>query len=538
MSEPSNSSVNLAGLVLNHARNQPDKLALVVPELSDDGQSYTEAQMTFGALGARISQCRAGLEAQGFKRGDRIILMAPLSLDLYALLLGVFASGMSAVFIDTGMDKKKILQAVRDSKADAMISMSALFKYRFVLRSLWGLKKYSVDSSGWGVRPMSALFGEDETQLYAIDTHADEHALITFTSGSTGRPKGADRTQGLLTAQHLALEEHFPNQGGEMDMPCFPVVTLHNLCCGVPTVLPAVDFKAPGSVNAKLIFEQMERWTINQMSGAPAYIERLVAHLESNETSVTQIKRMAVGGAPVPMKLCERILERFDGCDAQVVYGSTEAEPIASVSMKDVLAERERADELGLLVGSVAHAAKVALVQLPEGLHELHEEGITPYQVPSGTSGELIVSGPHVNRSYLDNPQANQENKLYGPDGVVWHRTGDVASFDEHNRIWLQGRVKDLVIHGDKKVQPLAIEAALDRLEGVQRAALLNPAGATLAVLAVESQDLSIAQTQITETLRSFALEDVQVLQVPEIPMDYRHNSKIDRVKLRTQLET
>jgi acyl-CoA synthetase (AMP-forming)/AMP-acid ligase II len=538
MADPSNPSVNLAGLVLNHARNRPDQLALVVPELSPDGASYTETKMSFGELGARVAQCRAGLQAQGFKRGDRIILMAPLSLDLYALLLGIFASGMSGVFIDTGMDKKKILHAVRDSKADAMVSMGALFKYRFVLRSLWGLRKYSVDSSGLGVRPMSALFGDDTSQMFAKETGADEHALITFTSGSTGRPKGADRTQGLLTAQHLALEEHFPNQGDEFDMPCFPVVTLHNLCCGVPTILPAVDFKAPGAVNPEFIFEQIERWGINQMSGAPAYIEKLVAHLESKDVRETRIKRMAVGGAPVPMGLCQRISERFPQCDAQVVYGSTEAEPIASVSMTDVLADKARADDLGLLVGTVAHAATVALVNLPEGTSQLDEQGIAPYQVPAGDSGELVVSGPHVNRCYLDNPDANRENKLYAQDDVVWHRTGDVASFDEAGRLWLQGRVKDLVRHGEKQVQPLAIEAAVDRIEGVRRASLLNPNGSNQAVLAVEAANFDVTSDPIDQVLQRFGLQGVRVLQVAQIPMDYRHNSKIDRVALRTQLET
>jgi len=315
------------------------------------------------------------------------------------------------------------------------------------------------------------------------------------------------------------------------------VVTLHNLCCGVPTVLPAVDFKEPASVNPEFIFEQIERWGINQMSGAPAYIEKLVAHLEATKRTETGIKRMAVGGAPVPMTLCSRILASFPGCAAQIVYGSTEAEPIASVSMNDVLAEKHRADELGLLVGLPAHHADVALVKLPAVPPDLGSDGIEPYRVPAGMSGELVVSGPHVNRSYLDNPAANHENKLYAPDGVVWHRTGDVASFDEANRIWLKGRVKDLVHHGTIQIQPLAIEAALDRLDNIQRAALLNPEGSSEAVVVVQSPNREDTSLSIAEVLHRFGLEDVRVLQVEKIPMDYRHNSKIDRVALRAQLE-
>ncbi len=531
-----NHNPNLAERVVDQARQNPDQLALVVAVLHGEGSAYTEERLTFGELGQRIASFQAGLEAHGFKAGDRMILMAPLSLDLYALLLALFASGLSAVLIDAGMPRAKIVQAIRDAKAQAILSVGALLRFRWLIPALWGLRCFSVDSKGFGVRPSRLLFRETGAEPTVRKTLADDHALITFTSGSTGRPKGADRTHGLLTAQHLALAEHFPNRGGEIDMPCFPVVTLHNLCCGIPTILPAVDFKAPGSVHAPFLVEQIQRWGINQMSGAPAYIERLVEHLEAKDQRNHSIKRMAVGGAPVPMHLCRRILERFPACEAQVVYGSTEAEPIASVSMVEVLSERERAVDLGLLVGSVAHVADVALVHLPSDPVDLGADGIDPYRVEQGMSGELVVSGPHVNRSYLDNPNANRANKIYAEDGTVWHRTGDVACFDEHQRIWLQGRVKDLVQHRGVAVQPLPIEAALDDLDGVTRSALIQGTVAGSAILVLELSTHQVPQESIHKVLKRYRLDEVPLVVRQKIPMDYRHQSKIDRVGLRASL--
>lgn len=523
-------------MVLRHAADKPDALALVVPTLSADGSGYTEATLSFGELGLRVSAAMRGLRAQGFERGDRIILMAPLSTDLYALLLALLAQGMSAVFIDTGMGKSKILEAIEDAKAQAILSVSALLKYRWFLRPLRRLKHYSADSSGFGVKPMSALFKPPQGGAIseALSTHADEHALITFTSGSTGRPKGADRTQGLLVAQHLALAEHFPAGEDEVDMPCFPVVTLHNLCCGVPTVLPAVDFKAPGSVNPDFVFAQIARWGVTRMSGAPAYIERLVSDLEARQATETRVRQLGVGGAPTPISLCARVARVFPQTEAQVIYGSTEAEPIASVDMGEILASEAQATTLGHLVGQVAHAANVALVDLPEPPPALDERGMDPYRVAPGEAGELCVSGPHVNRSYLDNPEANRENKLYAPDGAVWHRTGDVASVDAEGRLWLRGRTKDLVRHQGRGIHPLPVEAAISALSGVRRAALINTSAHPEGVIVIEGE----AEAELLQgALETFALGALEQVRVSAIPMDYRHQSKIDRVALRAQLE-
>ena len=532
----SSKSVNLSALVLEHAATRADALALVVPTLASDGESYSEESISFSELAMRISAAKRGLEAHGFKRGERIILMAPLSVDLYALLLGIFASGMSAVFIDTGMGKAKVMQAIRDAKAQAIVSVSALLMYRWFLSPLRSLRHYSVDSSGFGVRRLSTLFdaSEDLSICQALNTESDEHALITFTSGSTGRPKGADRTQGLLLAQHLALKEHFPTSEGEVDMPCFPVVTLHNLCSGVPTVLPALDFKRPASVNPTFIFEQIERWGVTRMSGAPAYIERLVAHLEGEGKRETRVRQLGVGGAPTPIGLCERIAGVMPDTEAQVIYGSTEAEPIASVDMAEIVRSKEQAQVLGHLVGRSAHAATIALVNLPESLSTLDASGMDPYRVAEGEPGELVVSGPHVNRSYLDNPEANRENKLYGPGGEVWHRTGDVASVDSEGRLWLRGRSKDLVRHKGRAIHPLPIEAALGALEGVRRAALIQTAKHPEGIMVIEGEAESEA---LAALLSTFELGAIARTEVARIPMDYRHQSKIDRLALRQQVE-
>ena len=169
---------------------------------------------------------------------------------------------------------------------------------------------------------------------------------------------------------------------------------------GVPTVLPAVDFKAPGSVNPDFVFAQVARWGVTRMSGAPAYIERLVSDLEARQATETRVRQLGVGGAPTPISLCARVARVFPQTEAQVIYGSTEAEPIASVDMGEILASEAQAPTLGHLVGQVAHAANVALVDLPEPPPALDERGMDRYRaslranLESSASAALTSTAP------------------------------------------------------------------------------------------------------------------------------------------------
>ncbi|MEE2786229.1 MAG: AMP-binding protein [Myxococcota bacterium] len=532
--------VNISKLVVRHACTHPEKLALVIPEFDTTNALIREETCTYAGLARRIAQARAGLTAQGFKRNDRLILMAPLSIDTYALLLALFASGMSAVFIDGGMGKKKVLQAIADAKAQGIVSVRSLLRYRWFLKVLWTLKLFGTDCQGLGVRSWRRLFHHTPSTAPVVTTSATDHALITFTSGSTGRPKGADRTQGLLVQQHLALERHFPIGECCVDLPCFPVVALHNLCLGITTVLPAVNLAAPATVRPQYVFEQIKRWGVKRLSGAPAYIDALIASIESGEHRGDGIESIGIGGAPVSVDLCRRIRQVLPTCDIQIIYGSTEAEPIASVSVDEIIETHERSRVWGHLVGEPAHCADIALVNLPSPPPTLTADDVDPYRVPSGHVGELIVRGPHVNRGYLDNPTANSRHKLVCLNGQVWHRTGDLARLDEQGRIWLCGRVKDRIGCGPDALNPLPIEAQVNGLDGVKRAALVAVSDDGPVGLFVQTEpDWTIEgiRSSIEDALMVHTQRSIPLIALDAMPVDYRHQSKIDRVKLRRHLE-
>lgn len=519
---------NFVDHILSHP---PGRTALVLPTRWDEHGVQESTEVTYGELSGRIGAVQAGLRAEGYEAGDRLVVMYPVGIDLYALVLGLMASGMAAVLIDTGMGTGKVLAAMRSSRAKGIVSVHALLKHRFWVPTLWGLRKYCVDASGWFLAPADRLLAQPAINAITMEVEPDDHALITFTSGSTGRPKGADRTHRLLTEQHLALKAHFPEADDEVDMPCFPVVTLHNLCCGMTTVLPPVDFKAVAQAPARAVWSFAAQHGVTRMSGAPAYVDRLVAQLEAGGEAPSTLRQLGIGGARVPRSLCSRVLEQLPAIEAKVLYGSTEAEPIASVPFDEVLASPGE----GVLVGTEASAATVALLELPEPPPALDERGVAPFAVTAGEAGELVVAGPHVNRGYLDDPVATAENKLFEPGGRCWHRTGDVARRDEQGRLWLIGRTKDMVRSGDRTVAPYPLEEALDALPGVVRSAFVDVGEPVVVLQVAAGYDPGEVADAALDRLSDRDVEAL-VRTIPEIPVDVRHNSKIDRVKLRKTL--
>ena len=470
---------NLAQFVLASCRRTPDRLALAIPRQWDAERITFEERLTYGELHSRIRKLRAGLRRSGLQAADRLIVLIPVCVDLYALALAALAEGVAVVLIDPGMGKRRFMQAIKLSGAKAIVSADALLKHRLWLSALWGLKRYTIDRTRLGLRPFAELMGADE-----------------------------------------------------VDMPCFAIIPLHNLSCGITTVMPAVDLKAPGEVDAALVCAQIAEAGVTRMTGAAAYLTRLVEHVERSGTPLRGVRSLGAGASPISKSLCQRLVEALPDGHGLVIYGSTEAEPMAHLDMLEVLA----AEGEGYLVGHPVPEVDLRVVKLPEPPPTLGADEMTPYLLGVDEVGEVVVRGAHVLREYIDDEDANRESKLRAPDGGVWHRTGDVARLDEQGRVWLLGRMADAIPRDGQVYHPFPVEAAVDALPGVLRCAWVArekaPSGELLVQLAPDGEAGAV-EALATEVLAGRGLGWVGVVVMAEIPMDPRHGSKIDRVALR-----
>ncbi len=539
---------NFVTRFFNQANQSYDKTALILPNM--EGQvCLSETSISYGALLNLVNHYQTLWAKKGWRSGDRIIVVIKPSKELYAISLSLLSMGMVPVFIDTGMGRNKIEMAVKDSGAKAIISMKALLKWYWLMPFLWPLKRYCIDGRGLGYQNVTKELSLIETSQPLICDPQSEtsHGLISFTSGSTGRPKGADRTHYSLIQQHLAIRDHWPDEQTDIDCPCFPVMVLHNLSCGMTTVVPKVDLAEPAGVNAEQVIKQLRKEGVTRLSGAPAYLSALVEYLakqDSPDNTISNITSLVVGGATVSKQLAKGIQQHFPNAHSRIVYGSTEAEPICDLNIDEYLAEASN----GYLVGHVASQIDLLVSDL-SGLKsegDICEKDLFDRRCQSTQVGEIFVSGNHVLKQYVDNPAANRENKIprsgVAPTKAVWHRTGDTGYLDQKGRLWLSGRSKDVLNVNGRSIQPYPIERILDDHPLFKRCALVDHQSKIYLFLemsdALQSTDDLYLNTKNTlhALLVESGLQDLSVIEVDSIPTDKRHNSKVDRPQLQQWL--
>ncbi len=280
--------------------------------------------------------------------------------------------------------------------------------------------------------------------------------------------------------------------------------------------MPAVELSKPASVNPGLILDQISDYKVTLFGAAPAFMESVIDCASKCEESLHKIKNLEgllVGGAPTPYRLIEKIVHLLPSTDSLVLYGSSEAEPIAKIKMSEVIEIKDQVK--GYVVGYKSEHIKLKICEL-SSLKE----------VSQGEIGEIVVSGDHVVRRYLNNPEANLETKIKDSYGRVWHRTGDLAYMDKVGRIVLQSRVKDVFKSGDKTIYPFQYESLIDQNTNVEHSALMSlNGGITLLYTGLNSDK---AKSEIRTLLSSMGLSDVEVKWIKQMPMDKRHNSKIE----------
>lgn len=528
---PDADTVNFLSPLLRACEMHPERLALRIPVMQGK-TCLREESLTFGEFAASLTRYQQVWHRFGLAKGDRVIVLLRPSLALYLVIASLASLGIVTVLIDTGMGRKKIRQAIEDSGARHIVSMKQLLRLWWILPMLWPLKRLAIDGKGWGYRHLlKALPQNCAAKPELVPCQPADHGLISFTSGSTGRPKGADRNQGSLLRQHLAFREIWPTDDHDIDLPCFPVLVLHNLSCGITTVMPRVDLAAPGHVDPEAVVHQILTQGITRLSGAPAYMERITTYMQDKDLAALHVRSVLCGGSTVSPALMQSCLSCFPNALCEVVYGSTEAEPIAVCDMRIALSDSGQ--QSGHLVGLPAAVAEVMIAN-PEARLS-NESEVQAARCPDMTAGEILVSGLHVLPRYIDNPAANAETKIPRPNGLIWHRTGDAGFFDAQGRLWLVGRVKDAVIVDGRRIYTYPLEMTLDADPAIRRAALIQYHDT--AVLIVELHPgAALPLEQIRRLLMSQQLASISYAQAENIPVDGRHNSKVDRPLLRQWL--
>ncbi len=521
-------------------QRRPDHPALVAP----DGETWT-----FAEFEARVDWMAAGLRAEGVEPGDRVILMVPMSLQLYQALVAVLKVGAVAVFVDPWVGARQIANFAAYAEPRGFIGVGKSHLVRLFDKTLRTLPVTVTTGGRFLCVPARRSWLEVERCAGIQRPHRvleEDTALITFTSGSSGVPKGADRSHRFLTAQRDAINGAFPSEPGDVDMPTFPVFSLNNLANGVTTVIPDVDLRRVAEADGARILEQIDEYGVNTAAGSPPFFDRLCDALEAADRRAT-FRRVLTGGAPVSDRQLKRWRRWMPDTEILVVYGSTEAEPVAHVDADERLTlSASDVARPGYCVGRLVDTVEGKVIPIRRGPIEIGDGALAELALAQGEVGELLVRGESVCTKYFRNPRAMAENKIVDEEGRIWHRMGDTGYFDEEGRFWLTGRVHSTILRGEEELQAQVVEqvARGDDERVVQVAALgeSDRAGGDerLVVVVYGGEGFSgDPQTLCGDVERrlqeaGIAADEVCVSAEP-LPVDPRHNSKIDYGALRAR---
>ena len=277
----------------------------------------------------------------------------------------------------------------------------------------------------------------------------DDPINIQFTSGTTGQPKGA-----TLTHHNILNNGYFVGaamQFSEVDRLCIPVPLYHcfgmvlgNLVCithGATMVYPDESF------SAESVLSTIEAERCTALHGVPTMFIAMLEHPRFAQCDLSSLRTGMMAGAPCPVELMQKVIDRMHMRQVTIGYGMTETSPISfQSSMDDSLEHRVST------VGRVLPHLEVKIVD--------EEGGI----VPHGVTGELLTRGYSVMRGYWDDELRTRESI----DAAGWMHSGDLATLDAEGYCRIVGRSKDMIIRGGENIYPREVEEFLHRHPKIQ----------------------------------------------------------------------
>lgn len=498
-----NNSYNISDLLNQQADRYPENPCLIQ---AVDKKNYR--QLSYRQFVDRVERAVSGLKS--LNAGTITVLALPFGIDYCVLVFALFRLGAVPMFIDPRMGLANLRRCLRAIPPQAIIGgRLAQTIVQLVAGKRIGQKFCLAD-----------CFAERKSTTIAVQ---QELAAITFTSGSTGSPKAVCYSHKIFRAQIGALAKVFAVDPASYDLATFPLFALFGPLMGRTTVLPYMDMTQPAQAKAHYLYQAIVKFAIRTMFCSPAVLDNLASYGHQKSYKLSTIRQILCAGAPVNPRIIKAISPLLTH-DAQLLtpYGATEVLPVAVVTSKTLaVTSKLTAQGKGICVGQPIVGVDVRII-------EQEDDGV----------GEIIVAAPWL-ASYYDS-QANARSKLV-VDGKTFHRMGDVGYFDEQGQLWYCGRKSQQLSSNGKKLNTICYEGIFNNHPAVKRSALisLKIAGQPQAVICIERLP-NIPKNQLYQELhqlaQKFSLPIARFIIVKQLPVDKRHNAKIQREILQRQV--
>lgn len=523
---------NITGVLSRVARSQGDRTALVAKV----GRGWR--QWSFAQVLANAQGLAAALQAQGVRRGDRVMLMIRPSMEFLCLTFALFHLGAVVILIDPGMGYRNLLRCIGSVRPDILVGIPQAILFSQLFRGPFRTVRRRIGLS----RLQAALADPSAGRESVSEPFAagpDDLAAIIFTTGSTGPPKGVRYTHGIFHAQLELIRDFYGIGPGDIDQPGFPLFGLFATALGAMAVIPDMDPTRPAQVDPAVFVHTIQEYGVTYSFGSPA-IWNVVSRYCLEHGIVLPVRKVLMAGAPVPGELVARV-RRILPADARIYtpYGATESLPVACIEGREILGETwaQTRQGRGVCVGRALPGMTIRILEPVEGPIASWQEARL---LPPGEIGEIVVRGAVVTRSYDGNETETALAKIADEEGGFWHRMGDMGSLDGQERLWFCGRKAHRVTTAAGILDTICCEAIVNEHPLVRRSALVGvgPKDAQTPVVIIEPAgpipDREAFVRELRQLLQGhpYTRGIEQLLFHRSFPVDIRHNAKIFREQL------
>ncbi|PKO29642.1 MAG: AMP-binding protein [Betaproteobacteria bacterium HGW-Betaproteobacteria-9] len=475
------------------ATAQQTAVIATAPGQPDRRHSYAELQQ-------QANRLSSALTALGVQRGDRVAIVMPQRFETAVAYMAVLQMGAVGMPLSQLFGPEALEFRLQDSEAVAAIcDASTLTAVQSVAGQCPQLRALiAVDAPAPGALAWADLLASAPSRFKAVDTLADEAAVLIYTSGTTGNPKGAliphraliGNLTGFVCSQNWFGFDPFdaakPSQavfwspadwawtGGLMD-----------------ALLPSLYFGRPivafnGRFSPQAAFELMERHGVTHTFLFPTALKAMMkAFPQPRKQFRVQLQAIMSAGEAVGdavFAYCRKQL----GVTVNEMFGQT---------------------EINYIVGNCARLYPARPGSMGKGypghrVAVIDDEG---HECPVGAPGDVAVHRLDVHGDpdpifflgYWKNESATRA-KFTGDMASSWCRTGDMAVRDAEGYLWYQGRADDVFKAAGYRIGPGEIENCLVKHPAVANAAVVPKPdaerGAVVKAYVVLAQEYLAAQ--------------------------------------------